>query len=207
MRILLVLDHPYTMDSSENEPHRRSFSAAVAAAAIRGAAAGGHDVDVIDLAADGFSPVMSREDLVAWRQGGVVDPVLVDYQRRLFDAEHLVFVFPVWWEAMPAGTKGFLDRVLTKGLVFDEEPGAKGNPFRHHLVRLGGVTILTVMTTPDKAYRWWYRDPITKIFFRGTFGKIGVKNLSWVNYASVTDKSDLERAQMLLGTEQRFATL
>lgn len=37
MKVLIVLDHPYTIGSAENVPHQRSFSAAVAAAAIRSA--------------------------------------------------------------------------------------------------------------------------------------------------------------------------
>lgn len=60
---------------------------------------------------------------------------------------------------MPAATKGFLDRVLVKGVAFEELPNAKGNPFRNLLTRLRGVTVMSVMTTPDKAYRRWYRDP------------------------------------------------
>jgi hypothetical protein len=28
MKVLVVLDHPYTIDSAENVPHQRSFSAA-----------------------------------------------------------------------------------------------------------------------------------------------------------------------------------
>ena len=60
MKILVVLDHPYTIDSAENVPHQRSFSAAVAAAAIRGARSAGHEVDLIDLAADQASPDLAR---------------------------------------------------------------------------------------------------------------------------------------------------
>jgi putative NADPH-quinone reductase len=207
MRVLLVLDHPYTLASAENIPHQRSFTAAVAAAAVRGATAAGHEVDLIDLAADRFRPAMSREDLAAWRQAGVVDPQVRDYQLRLLAAEHLVFAFPVWWEAMPAATKGFLDRVLTKGVLYEEVPGSKGNPFRSLMPHLGGVTVLSVMTTPDKAYRWWYRDPLTKILFKGTFAKIGVRNLKWVNFDRVTDKKPADREQMLHETESRFARL
>lgn len=110
----------------------------------------------------GYRPT-SGEDLAAWRQGRVVDPLVTDYQRRLLAAGHLAFVFPVWWEAMPAATKGFLDRVLTKGVIYEELPDARGNPFRNRMTNLGGVSVLSVMTTPDKAYRWWYRDPLTNI--------------------------------------------
>ena len=193
MKVLVVLDHPYTIASAQNVPHQRSFSAAVAAAAIRGARSAGHQVDLIDLA--------------AWRQGRVVDPLVADYQRRLLAAGHLALVFPVWWEAMPAATKGFLDRVLTKGVMYEELPGARGNPFRNRMTSLGGVSVLSVMTTPDKAYRWWYRDPLTKILFKGTFAKIGVQNLRWTNYASVTAKTPQQRARMLRQTEQAFAGL
>jgi NAD(P)H dehydrogenase (quinone) len=207
MRILVVLDHPYTIASADNVPHQRSFSAAVAAAAVRGARSAGHEVDLIDLAADGFQPAMSREDLAAWRQGRTIDPLVADYQQRLLAAGHLAFVFPVWWEAMPAATKGFLDRVLTKGVIYEELPGAKGNPFRNRMPNLGGVSVLSVMTTPDKAYRWWYRDPLTKILFKGTFAKIGIRNLRWTNYASVTSKTLQQRDRMLQRTERDFAAL
>jgi len=207
MKVLVVFDHPYTIASAENVPHQRSFSAAVAAAAIRGARAAGHEVDLIDLAADGFQPAMTREDLAAWRQGRAIDPQVLDYQRRLLAAGHLAFVFPIWWEAMPAATKGFLDRVLTKGVMYEKMPHARGNPFRGRMPNLGGVSVLSVMATPDKAYRWWYRDPLTKILFKGTFAKIGVRNLRWTNYARVTAKTPEQRARMLQQTEQAFAAL
>ncbi|WP_370381714.1 NAD(P)H-dependent oxidoreductase [Catenulispora sp. GAS73] len=134
-------------------------------------------------------------------------PQVADYQRRLLAADHLVFAFPVWWEAMPAATKGFLDRVLIKGVLFEELPEARGNPFRTLMPRLAGVTVLSVMTTPDKAYRWWYRDPLTKILFKGTFGKIGVQNLTWVNYDKVADRTPEQRERLLRDTEARFAGL
>jgi NAD(P)H dehydrogenase (quinone) len=207
MRVAVVFDHPYTAASADNVPHKRSFSAAVAAAAIRGLNRAGHEVDVIDLCADGFNPVMTREDLMAWRQHGTDDAQVLDYQSRIMKADHIAFVFPIWWEAMPAPTKGFLDKVLTKGIMFSEDNSLRGNPFRNLMTRLKGVTLLTIMTTPDKAYRWWYRDPVTKIIFKGTFDKIGVKNLKWRNYASVTERTPEQRQAMLDATEAYFSRL
>jgi NAD(P)H dehydrogenase (quinone) len=207
MRVAIVFDHPYTASAWENIPHARSFSAAVCAAAIRGLESGGHQTDLIDLAGDGFNPVMSREDLIAWRAHAVIDPQVLDYQRRIALADHLAFVFPIWWESMPAPTKGFLDRVLTKEFAFRELADAKGNPFVNLLTNLRGVSLHTVMTTPHAAYRWWFGDPVRKILFKGTFGKIGVKNLRWMNYASVTEKSSEQRQHMLEQTERYFAAL
>jgi NAD(P)H dehydrogenase (quinone) len=52
-------------------------------------------VDLIDLVADGFNPVMTRQDLVAWRMKETIDPLSVDYQRKIAAADHIVFVFPI----------------------------------------------------------------------------------------------------------------
>lgn len=208
MRIMIVVDHPYTCDSADNVPHHRSFTAAVAAAAVRGAQSAGHQVDLADLTADRFDPVMSGDDLVAWRLGRpAADSLVVSYQHRLLLADHLVFAFPIWWEAMPARTKGFLDRVIVKGMHYDEIPGGRGNPFRSLMVHLQGVTALTVMSTPRVAYRWWFGDPVTKILFKGTFAKIGVKHLRWRNYACVDAKSAQERDRLLADTTVYFREL
>ncbi len=96
--------------------------------------------------------------------------------------------------------------MLTKGVLYEELAGARGNPFRNLMTNLGGVTVLSVMTTPAWAYRWWYRDPLTKILFKGTFAKIGIRNLTWRNYADVTGRTAAQRERMLLDTERHFAT-
>ncbi|WP_334151099.1 NAD(P)H-dependent oxidoreductase [Microbacterium sp.] len=205
MRVLIVFDHPYTRAASENVPHNRSFAAASAASVELGLARAGHEVDLIDLHADGFDPVMSAADLAAWRMKSVLDPQVLDYQRRLFAADHVVFLFPVWWEAMPAMTKGFFDRVLTKGIVYEEPRPMR--PFVNKLTRLRGVTVVSVMSTPPLIYRWWFGNPLTKIAFRGTFRKIGVGNLRWVNISGVADQPMQRRERTLHAIEERFAAL
>jgi hypothetical protein len=62
LKTLIVLDHPYTIDSARKVPHQRSFSAAVAAA-IRGARSAGHEIDLIDLV--GAENAATTADLVS----------------------------------------------------------------------------------------------------------------------------------------------
>ncbi|WP_062388358.1 NAD(P)H-dependent oxidoreductase [Demequina iriomotensis] len=205
MNTVIVFDHPYTRAASENIPHQRSFTAAMTAAAERGLARGGHTVDLIDLHADRFDPVMSADDLAAWRTKKVVDPQVANYQRRLLAADHVIFAFPIWWESMPALTKGFLDRVLTKGIVYSEP--RKGRPFTHHFAGLKGVTALTVMSTPTWIYRTVFGSPMTKMMFRGTFRKMGVHRLSWVNESDPAGRTLEQRQASLARIEERFARL
>ncbi len=206
MHVVIVFDHPYGASAHRNEVHRRSFSAALLRAAVEGRESAGSTVDVIDLQSDGFDPVMSAGDLTAWRDDSVVDPLALEYQRRLLVADRLVFVFPVWWEAMPASTKGFLDKVITEGFAY-AEPEKRFARFVKLLDRLGGVTVVTVTSIPTFLYRWRFRQPAPSIILRGTFDKFGVKNLKHLNYAGVADLP-LDRRRLLLERARaRFAAL
>jgi Putative NADPH-quinone reductase (modulator of drug activity B) len=205
MNIVIVFDHPYGAAASENIAHQRSYSAALLAAATRGLTANGHHIDLIDLHADGFNPVISAEDLAMWRQRKTNDPMVAQYQQRLIAADHIIFIFPIWWEAMPALTKGFIDKVFVKGVLFDEGKG--GRPFYSLMPKLRGVSLLTVMSTPNAIYKWIFGDPVTKILFRGTFRKMGIHKLKWYNYSGMEHRSLEKRQQYLRKTEHRFTKL
>jgi NAD(P)H dehydrogenase (quinone) len=205
MNVAIIFDHPYGAAASDNIPHRRSYSAALLAAVTRGLTANGHHIDLIDLHADGFNPVISAADLSAWRQKQTHDPLAAEYQRRLIAADHIIFIFPIWWEPMPALTKGFIDKVFVKGVLFDEP--RKGRPFVSLLPQLKGVSLLTVMSTPNFVYKWIFGNPITKILFRGTFRKMGINKLKWYNFTGMEDRSLEQRQRYLAKTERLFASL
>lgn len=192
MRTLIVLDHPY----------EGSFTRALVMAATEGLAAAGGEVDLIDLHADGFDPVMHSADLAAWRHGQAVDPQVADYQDRLRAADQLILAFPIWWELMPAMTKGFLDKVLLKGVAYEQPK--PGGPMKPALTKLTRVTLITVMATPDMVYRVVFGNPITKAVFRGTFHKIGIHRLAWRNYANPAKRTPAQRADLLSGTTAAF---
>ncbi len=204
MNFVIVFDHPYGGGASGNVPHQRSYSAALLAAVMKGLRSNDHSVDLIDLHTDGFNPVMSASDLASWRQKQTSDPLAADYQQRLMAADHIIFIFPIWWEGMPALMKGFFDKVFVKGIVYAETK--PGRPFKCLLPRLRGVSLLTVMSTPTFVYRWFLGNPIAKMVFRGTFRKMGVNALKWYNYSGMENRSLKQRQSRLAKTEQTFAT-
>ncbi|GLX66538.1 NAD(P)H-dependent oxidoreductase [Paenibacillus glycanilyticus] len=205
MNVVIIFDHPYGAGASENIVHKRSYSAALLSAVTRGLTENGHKIDLIDLHADRFNPVTTADDLAMWRQRTTNDPQVLQYQERLKRADHIIFIFPIWWEAMPALTKGFIDKVFVKGVLFDEGKG--GKPFYSMMPKLKAVSLLTVMSTPNAVYRWIFGNPITKILFRGTFRKMGIHKLKWYNYAGMEHRTLEKRQQHLLKTERIFAKL
>lgn len=105
----------------------KSFSRAVADEAERAAKAKGHETRFIDLYADKFNPVLEFPDIQYSFMGGDAPEDVKAYQEHVSWADHLTFVYPLWWEQMPAMLKGFIDRVFTNGFAFTYgEDGAKG---------------------------------------------------------------------------------
>ncbi len=104
------------------QPKREGFNRAIANAAasaladVRASAEGGAgQVELIDLYADGFNPVMPAEELP--RKFSFDDRTL-HYQEAVRAAHRLVFVHPDWWGGPPAIMKGFLDRVFRPGVAY-----------------------------------------------------------------------------------------
>jgi putative NADPH-quinone reductase len=108
MRILVLYAHP--------DPD--SFVAALHRAAVAALAAAGHEVDDCDLYAEGFDPVLSREERLRYLDVPDNRRTVESYVQRLERAEGLVLVHPVWNFGYPAILKGFLDRVFLPGVSF-----------------------------------------------------------------------------------------
>ena len=195
MRILFIIDHPYT----------GSYSHALLGSAVAGARSAGHNIDVIDLAADCFDPAMSVEELSSWRSGMSVDPRVLDYQDRLLLADHVAFVFPIWWMNVPARTKGFVDKVLLPGVAYDEpKPGGR---LVGRLTRLKSVTLMTVSTTPTVWYRLLFRRPAAAAMLKGTFGLLGIRRLKWLSHGGISTSTPARREAWLDRATLHFRSL
>ncbi|WP_409022045.1 NAD(P)H-dependent oxidoreductase [Dellaglioa sp. P0083] len=194
-KICIIFDHPYTANAGYNELHNRSYSAALLVSAKAAYEKKGCTVDVIDLHKDGFDPVMHQEDLISWRKKIPTDSMTANYQERLMAADELVFIFPIWWESMPAMMKGFFDKVIAKGILYTEQENKK--LFKNEMVHLKKVKMVTTMSIPGCIYRTIFGSPVTKMVFRGTFRKMGFNQLKWFNFAAVQGMK-LEKRQQLL---------
>jgi putative NADPH-quinone reductase len=97
-------------------------------------------VDDCDLYAEGFNPVMSREERLGYHEEpSNIEPVR-GYVERLRRADALVLCFPVWTFGPPAMLKGFFDRVLMPGVAFDISDPANVRPALTNIRRIAGIT-------------------------------------------------------------------
>lgn len=77
----------------------------------------GIEADVIDLYAIGYDPVLKDSELYSAGRKEISEQNK-EFQEKIKAAKYLLFIYPTWWQNMPAILKGFLDRVFTSGFGF-----------------------------------------------------------------------------------------
>ena len=200
MRTLIVFNHPYD----------GSFCNALLMAAKRGAEQNG-ECDIINLDKDGFNPVMSSNDLHAFilarrepeKAIALLGEDVLAYKALLEKAEHLAFIFPVWWALMPALTKGFIDRVIFPLVAYGY---AADGSMHSRLGMLKRVTLLTTMNTPADVYEKRYGNAVAKAVLQGVFGSIGVDDAHWMCFNMVSKVQAEKRERWLAEVEEYFSS-
>lgn len=184
-KTLIVTCHPYD----------GSFCHALMESVSKGAVDAGNAVEVINLEADHFDPVMHSADLIGFLKHQSQDEQAQAYIEKVRSADHLVLIFPIWWELMPAMMKGFIDKVVFPGETFDYTHGGMG--MRPLLPSLKSTTIITTMNTPKALYRWVFGNAIQRALVRGTLKKMGLRHVQWFSCNMVKGSSDKRRQAWL----------
>ena len=129
LRILVVFAHPL----------ETSFVSALHARIVEILRAGGHIVDDLDLYAEKFDPVMSREGLLRYGDMNANTREVEGYVQRLRAAEALIFVFPIWFDGLPAIMQGYFQRVFLPGVSVRIDEAGLFHPNLRHIRRMAAV--------------------------------------------------------------------
>lgn len=87
----------------------------------------GYDVTIRDLYGMNFNPILESQDMIHVVDGTFTrdnpqfpDDVLIE-QEHMINSDLLIYVFPIWWNGMPAIMKGYVDRVFQHGFAYSFE--------------------------------------------------------------------------------------
>jgi NAD(P)H dehydrogenase (quinone) len=154
MQVLVIYCHPVA----------ESFAAAAHALVLQTLASGGHDVTDVDLYAEDFDPVMSRQERLDYQNTARNIRPVRKYDEQLAAADAIVLVYPAWWYGMPAMLKGYFDRVWLPGVAFDVTPD--GRVLTERLQRIRRIIVVTPYGGPWWMVRIALGDPARKIVSR-----------------------------------------
>jgi len=197
MNMLVVYAHPVPT----------SFNAAVFETVRRSLTGAGHQVRAVDLYAENFQPVLTREDHKAYLESTEILSAQVPEQiENLKWANGLVFVFPTWYYGPPAILKGWFERVWLPGVTFDvaRQKGRTTSSCIRHIKRL-------VVVTTSGSPAWWMflvGNPCKRFFMRGLRVLFNLRCKStWMQLHEMNVIDDAARKKFLSKVERRMSRL
>ena len=150
---------------------------------------------LIDLYADGFNPVYTKEELALFREGKALDPLVLQYQEALKDSKRLIFIFPIWWADMPAIVKGFLDKVLLRTFAYMENRVG----LLEGRLDIDEALVISTSTAPTFYLKFVCGNFITKAMLGHTMKGVGARRRRWVNCGKANLITDEKRRVFLEG--------
>lgn len=179
-KILLIMAHP----------NKQSFCNALADSYESGATESKTEIERLNLADLNFDLNLRR----GYKEIQELEPDLRKAQELIKSAEHLVFVYPIWWATMPALLKGFLDRTFLPGFAFKYK---ENSPWWDKYLSVKTARLITTMDAPY-FYNWLaYRNAGHISMKKATLEFCGVKPVKITNFSRVKFSNDEKRRKWL----------
>jgi putative NADPH-quinone reductase len=140
-RVAIIQGHP--------DPGGKRLCHALADAYSLGATAAGHEVTRIEVARLVFPILRTKEEFEA----GSLPESLVEPQKAIISAQHLVVIFPLWHGTMPALLKAVIEQVMRPGVALEY----REHGFPKGLLAGRSARIVVTMGMPALIYRWYFR--------------------------------------------------
>ena len=148
-------------------PGSKSHSYDFSKAYVAGAKEGGATVKELQLKDLDFDPILHD----GYKQRQALEPDLEKAQELIKWAEHVVIFSPIWWSAVPALLKGFIDRIILPGFAYKFTGAGRWDKY------LKGKTARLVLTTggPAAYYKLFMRAPVDVSLGYGTLKFCGFR--------------------------------
>ena len=105
-------------------------------------------------------------------EDNVLEASLIHAQNLIKIADHIVWVFPIWWGGMPAVLKGFIDRTFLSGFAFQYRTGSQ---FWDKLLAGKTARIIVTMDAPSWYYRFFLRSHSVQQLKKSILNFCGIK--------------------------------
>lgn len=180
-------------------PDADSLTAALARAAAGAARSHGASVRMHDLYGDGFDPRMPAAEVGTTE---FADPLTRGYASNVLAADALVLVHPVWFFHVPAILKGWVDRVLREGVVYELGPGGQSVG----LLRARRALLVNTANSAERV-EGALGEPLERFWRDVVLGPAGVEEMTRLRFSKVEGSSEITRQEWLDAVEDAVAEL
>jgi len=175
-------------------PDKESLCFALAESYKKGAELTGAECKRVNLTDLNFNPNLSH----GYRLRTELEPDLLNIQQDIFDADHLVFVYPNWWGTYPAMLKGFIDRVFLPGFAFKPR---NNSLFMDKLLKNKSARLLVTMDSPTWYYSLIKKKPGHHSMKSGILEYCGVSPVKITSFGPVISSNENKREKWIKKVE------
>lgn len=171
-------------------PDKQSYNYALSEAYLKGANTSEATVSQINIVDLTFNPNLES----GYRERTELEPDLLDVIEKIKQADHLVWVFPIWWGGYPAILKGFIDRTFLPGITFQP---IEGKAFPKKLLTGKSARIILTSDTPKWYNSLFMKNPTINQFKKATLQFCGIKPVKVTYIDPIRDSSSAFREKWL----------
>ncbi|MCW5516937.1 NAD(P)H-dependent oxidoreductase [Muriicola sp. Z0-33] len=151
-------------------PDEKSYNYGISEAYKKGAQKSGAEVQEIRIRELEFNLNLQ----FGYRKKTPLEPDLIEAQHLIKWANHLVWVYPVWWASIPALMKGFIDRVFQPGFAFKKR---ENSVWWDKYLTGKTAHLICTLDQPSWYYKWINRSPSHTAMKRLTLQFVGIKKV------------------------------
>jgi putative NADPH-quinone reductase len=172
------------------QPQRASYGGALARAYVEGAREAGAEVKELYLGDLQFNACATSGHPLP----ETLEPDLAQAQESIKWADHLVFVYPIWWGTVPALLKGFVERIFLPGFAVNFR---ENSPLWDKLLTGRSARLIVTLNTPSWYYRWVFGRPGHNTMKKTILEFCGIKPVRITEVGPMRDSTDEKRKKWL----------
>ncbi len=172
------------------QPQRKSYGGALAQAYVTGAREAGAEVKELYLGELQFDVCASQNH----QPPAGLEPDLAQAQAAITWADHLVFVYPIWWGTIPALLKGFIERVFLPGFAVNFR---ENSPLWDKLLKGRSAHLIVTLNTPSWVYRWYFGRPGHNTMKKTILEFCGIKPVRITEVGPIKNSTEAKRQKWL----------
>lgn len=176
-------------------PDKNSLCNELAASYKRGCEANSAECTLVNLTDLEFDPILHY----GYKQRTELEPDLVNLQKEILIADHLVFVYPNWWGTYPALLKGFIDRVFLPGFAFNYR---QDSLLWDKLLKGKSARLIVTMDNPKWYYSLVYKSPGHNSLKKGILQFSGIKPVRIIAFGPVKTSDEKQRRKWIKQIEE-----
>jgi len=175
-------------------PDKESFNYGLAHAYRKGVESSDAELRVINIRDLNFNPNLQY----GYRKRTELEPDLLESQELIKWANHIVWIYPVWWGSVPAMMKGFIDRVFLPGFAFKKR---EGSIWWDKFLTDKSSRIICTLDQPGWYYRIAYSSPSHKAMKKLLMHFVGIEKVRITTIGPLRLSKDAFRKKWLRKVE------